>query len=136
MGWEDKGNDERDEAGNMVSHFTFTWIINTCRRKSSRQKAWSWWSFTPLGAGTGTSLIILVNLLIVCLLTSPSSPPSFPPSLPPSLLPSDSKNLVPEWDKAATALKGVVTVAAVDASVVQSLAQKYDVKVRKREEMR
>ncbi|GAB5033474.1 protein disulfide isomerase-like 2-3-like [Nannochloropsis oceanica] len=38
------------------------------------------------------------------------------------------KNLVPEWDKAATALKGVVTVAAVDASVAQSLAQKYDVK--------
>lgn len=50
-------------------------------------------------------------------------------SLPPSL-PCPSKNLVPEWDKAATALKGVVTVAAVDASVAQSLAQKYDVKVR------
>ncbi|TFJ81457.1 hypothetical protein NSK_007418 [Nannochloropsis salina CCMP1776] len=38
------------------------------------------------------------------------------------------KNLVPEWEKAAQALKGVVTVAAVDASVHQGLGQKYDVK--------
>jgi hypothetical protein len=36
---------------------------------------------------------------------------------------------VPEWEKAAQALKGVVTVAAVDASVHQGLGQKYDVKV-------
>ncbi len=40
------------------------------------------------------------------------------------------KSLVPEWDKAATALKGVVTVAAIDAAQVQAIAQKYDIKVR------
>jgi len=37
------------------------------------------------------------------------------------------KNLAPEWDKAATALKGVVNVAAVDATQEQSIAQKYGV---------
>jgi protein disulfide-isomerase A6 len=41
-----------------------------------------------------------------------------------------TQNLVPEWDKAATALKGVVTVAAIDASNAQALAQKYGIQVR------
>ncbi|KAG5674681.1 hypothetical protein PVAND_004633 [Polypedilum vanderplanki] len=38
------------------------------------------------------------------------------------------KNLHPEWDKAATQLKGKVKVGRVDATVEQSLAQKYDIK--------
>jgi len=37
------------------------------------------------------------------------------------------RNLVPEWEKAAKILKGVVNVAAVDATQDQSLAQKYGV---------
>lgn len=38
------------------------------------------------------------------------------------------KNLHPEWDKAATQLKGKVKVGRVDATEYASLAQKYDVK--------
>ncbi|CAN0428597.1 unnamed protein product, partial [Phaeothamnion confervicola] len=37
------------------------------------------------------------------------------------------KNLAPEWDKAATLLKGVATVVAVDATQAGGLAQKYGV---------
>lgn len=37
------------------------------------------------------------------------------------------KALAPEWEKAATALKGVVKVAAVDATAEQSLAQEYGI---------
>lgn len=37
------------------------------------------------------------------------------------------KTLVPEWEKAAKALKGVVNVAAVDATQDQSLASQYSV---------
>ena len=37
------------------------------------------------------------------------------------------KSLVPEYDKAASALKGVVKLVAVDATVANSLAQKYGV---------
>mmetsp|Transcript_16952 Transcript_16952/g.22406 ORF Transcript_16952/g.22406 Transcript_16952/m.22406 type:complete len:438 (+) Transcript_16952:85-1398(+) len=37
------------------------------------------------------------------------------------------KNLAPEWEKAASALKGVVNIAAVDATQDQSLAQKFGV---------
>lgn len=38
------------------------------------------------------------------------------------------KNLEPEWKKAASELKGKVKLGAVDATVHQSLAQKYDIK--------
>lgn len=38
------------------------------------------------------------------------------------------RNLAPEWEKAASMLKGVVKVAAVDATVHESLASKYQVK--------
>eukprot|EP01041_Mallomonas_annulata_P006878 gene6878-13946_t len=38
------------------------------------------------------------------------------------------KNLAPEWEKAATTLKGVVKVAAVDATVQESLAGQYQIK--------
>lgn len=38
-------------------------------------------------------------------------------------------NLAPEYDKAASALKGVVTVGAVDGTVSQQLMQKYGVRV-------
>jgi hypothetical protein len=38
-------------------------------------------------------------------------------------------NLAPEWEKAASALKGLVTVAAVDGSVNQQLMQKYGIRV-------
>jgi protein disulfide-isomerase A6 len=38
------------------------------------------------------------------------------------------KNLVPEWKKAAKALKGIVNVVAVDATEAASLASKYEVK--------
>ncbi|CAI7770947.1 unnamed protein product [Closterium sp. NIES-54] len=37
------------------------------------------------------------------------------------------KNLAPAWEKAATALKGIVTVAAVDCDANPSLAQEYGV---------
>jgi len=37
------------------------------------------------------------------------------------------RNLAPEWEKAAAALRGVVKVAAVDATVHQSLASKFQV---------
>ncbi len=37
------------------------------------------------------------------------------------------RNLAPEWEKAATTLKGVVKVAAVDASVHEKLAGKYQI---------
>lgn len=37
------------------------------------------------------------------------------------------KNLAPEWAKAATELKGKVKLGAVDATVHQSIAQKYQV---------
>eukprot|EP01004_Peranema_trichophorum_P004150 NODE_3091_length_1426_cov_103.910207_g2685_i0.p1 GENE.NODE_3091_length_1426_cov_103.910207_g2685_i0~~NODE_3091_length_1426_cov_103.910207_g2685_i0.p1 ORF type:complete len:430 (-),score=98.38 NODE_3091_length_1426_cov_103.910207_g2685_i0:135-1373(-) len=37
------------------------------------------------------------------------------------------KNLVPEWEKSAKALSGIVNVAAVDATVDQSLASQYGV---------
>eukprot|EP00164_Ancoracysta_twista_P002767 GFYU01003683.1.p1 GENE.GFYU01003683.1~~GFYU01003683.1.p1 ORF type:complete len:565 (-),score=211.16 GFYU01003683.1:121-1815(-) len=37
------------------------------------------------------------------------------------------KNLTPEWKKAATALKGIVKMGAVDATVHSSYAQKYGV---------
>jgi protein disulfide-isomerase A6 len=37
------------------------------------------------------------------------------------------KSLAPEWDKAATTLKGVAKVVAVDATQAQSLAQKYQI---------
>lgn len=33
------------------------------------------------------------------------------------------KSLAPAWEKAATALKGIVTVAALDADAHKSLAQ-------------
>lgn len=39
------------------------------------------------------------------------------------------KNLKKDWDKAASALKGVVNVAAVDATANESLARKYGVQV-------
>ncbi|CAM6083794.1 unnamed protein product [Calypogeia fissa] len=38
------------------------------------------------------------------------------------------KALTPEWEKAAKALKGIVTVAALDADAHQSLAQEYGIK--------
>jgi len=38
------------------------------------------------------------------------------------------KNLVPEWKKAATALKGIVNVAAVDADQHKSLGGQYEVR--------
>ena len=38
------------------------------------------------------------------------------------------KSLAPEWKKAAKALKGLVTVVAVDATESQSLASKYEIK--------
>ncbi|ESO13028.1 hypothetical protein HELRODRAFT_63467, partial [Helobdella robusta] len=38
------------------------------------------------------------------------------------------KNLVPEWKKAATALKGIVKVGAVDATEHQSLGSSYNVR--------
>ncbi|KAI3440912.1 Protein disulfide-isomerase [Psidium guajava] len=38
------------------------------------------------------------------------------------------KALTPTWEKAATVLKGVVTVAALDADAHQSLAQEYGIK--------
>jgi protein disulfide-isomerase A6 len=37
------------------------------------------------------------------------------------------KSLAPEYDKAATALKGVVKIVAVDATEATSLAQKYQI---------
>ncbi|CAI5993835.1 unnamed protein product [Closterium sp. NIES-65] len=37
------------------------------------------------------------------------------------------KNLAPAWEKAATALKGIVTVAAVDCDANPSIAQEYGV---------
>lgn len=37
------------------------------------------------------------------------------------------KNLAPEWEKAANILDGVIKVVAVDATVAQSLGQKYQV---------
>jgi thiol-disulfide isomerase/thioredoxin len=37
------------------------------------------------------------------------------------------KSLAPEYDKAATVLKGIVKVVAVDATQHESLAQKYQV---------
>ncbi|CAM9993905.1 unnamed protein product, partial [Choristocarpus tenellus] len=38
------------------------------------------------------------------------------------------KNLKGDWEKAASALKGVVGVAAVDATVAKGLASKYQIK--------
>ncbi|BBN09197.1 protein disulfide-isomerase A6 [Marchantia polymorpha subsp. ruderalis] len=38
------------------------------------------------------------------------------------------KSLAPAWEKAATALKGIVTVAALDADAHKSLAQEYGIK--------
>ena len=38
------------------------------------------------------------------------------------------KSLEPEYEKAASVLKGVVKIVAVDATVAESLAQKYQVK--------
>lgn len=38
------------------------------------------------------------------------------------------KNLEPEWAKAATALKGVAKIAALDATVHQAAAAKYNVR--------
>ncbi|KAL3615289.1 Protein disulfide-isomerase 2-3 [Castilleja foliolosa] len=38
------------------------------------------------------------------------------------------KALTPTWEKAATVLKGVATVAALDADAHQSLAQEYEIK--------
>ncbi|KAK7823094.1 protein disulfide-isomerase like 2-2 [Quercus suber] len=38
------------------------------------------------------------------------------------------KALTPTWEKAATVLKGVATVAALDADAHQSLAQEYGIK--------
>ena len=38
------------------------------------------------------------------------------------------KNLAPEWKKAAKALKGIVTVAAVDADAAKSLGGRFEVK--------
>lgn len=38
------------------------------------------------------------------------------------------KNLEPEWAKAATALKGVAKIAALDATVHQAMAGKYNVR--------
>jgi len=38
------------------------------------------------------------------------------------------KNLAPEWEEAATKLKGLVKVAKVDATVESALAQKFGVK--------
>ena len=37
------------------------------------------------------------------------------------------KSLAPEWEKAATLLKGIVKVVAVDATAAESLAQKYQI---------
>jgi thiol-disulfide isomerase/thioredoxin len=37
------------------------------------------------------------------------------------------RNLVPEYEKAATLLKGVVKLVAVDATQAESLASKYQV---------
>ena len=37
------------------------------------------------------------------------------------------KSLAPEYDKAASLLKGVVKVVAVDATAVESLARKYQI---------
>jgi len=37
------------------------------------------------------------------------------------------KNLAPAWEKAATSLKGIVTVAAVDADTHKDLAQQYGI---------
>ncbi|CAK9259751.1 unnamed protein product [Sphagnum jensenii] len=37
------------------------------------------------------------------------------------------KNLAPQWEKVATALKGIVTVAAVDADTHRDLAQEYGI---------
>lgn len=45
------------------------------------------------------------------------------------LIQGHCKNLKADWEKAAGALKGVVNVAAVDATENQSLAQKYGVQV-------
>lgn len=38
------------------------------------------------------------------------------------------KNLAPEWEQAAKALKGVVKVAALDGTTAESVMRKYDVK--------
>lgn len=38
------------------------------------------------------------------------------------------KSLAPEWEKAATELKGTVKLAKVDATVEKSIAEKYEVK--------
>lgn len=40
------------------------------------------------------------------------------------------KSLKPEWEKSASALKGVVGIAAVDATESQALASKYGIQVR------
>lgn len=40
---------------------------------------------------------------------------------------SDCQNLVPEWKRAASALKGIVKVGAVDADTHKSLGQQYGV---------
>ncbi|CAN0409179.1 unnamed protein product, partial [Discosporangium mesarthrocarpum] len=39
------------------------------------------------------------------------------------------KNLKPDWEKAASHLKGVVNVAAVDATVSKNLASKFQIQV-------
>ena len=44
--------------------------------------------------------------------------------------PGHCKNLKNDWEKSASALKGVVGVAAVDATASQSLASKYGIQVR------
>lgn len=45
------------------------------------------------------------------------------------LIQGHCKNLKKDWDKAASALKGVVNVAAVDATASESLARKYGIQV-------
>lgn len=69
--------------------------------------------------------IALYHSLINHFLTCPAN--FQPPTLFCHLCSGHCKSLTPEWEKVATALKGIVNVAAVDADAHGSLAQEYGV---------
>ena len=72
-------------------------------------------------------------------------PPPNPPAATSAPIPTHAsssrraghcKNLKADWEKSASALKGVVGIAAVDATESKALASKYGVQVRNHSALR